>query len=94
MFGCIYPDMCIAYSFACISPDMCIAYTLVLSSIQVIQGFIHDGHKDLINKLKNKKHIAACSLPVVFMDDKFEQYFQIVYFDVRLLCIALTPAQT
>ena len=41
MFGCIYTDMCIAYSFGCISPDMCIAYTLVLSSIQVIQGFIH-----------------------------------------------------
>ena len=42
MFGCIFPDMCIAYSFGCISLDMCIAYTLVLSSIQVIQGFIHD----------------------------------------------------
>ena len=55
MFGCIYPDMCIVYSFGCISPDMCIAYsfgsispdmyiayTLVLSSIQVVQGFIHD----------------------------------------------------
>jgi hypothetical protein len=72
MFGCIYPDMCIAYSFGCISPDMCIAYTLVLSSMQVIQGFIHDDHKDLINKYKNNKHIATCSPPVVFMDDKFE----------------------
>ena len=50
MFGCIFPDMCIAYSFGCISLDMCIAYTLVLSSIQVIQGFIHDDHEDLINK--------------------------------------------
>ena len=41
--------------FGCIYPDMCIAYTLVLSSlvvfyIQVIQGFIHDDHEDLINK--------------------------------------------
>jgi hypothetical protein len=40
--------------FGCISPDMCIAYTLILSSlvvfIQVIQGFIHDDHEDLINK--------------------------------------------
>ena len=40
----------------CISPDMCIAYTLVgfvfIGSlyIQVIQGFIHDDHDDLINK--------------------------------------------
>jgi hypothetical protein len=40
--------------------------------MQVIQGFIHDDHKDLINKYKNKKHIATCSPPVVFMDDKFE----------------------
>jgi hypothetical protein len=30
IFGCIYPDMCIAYSFGCISPNMCFAYTLVL----------------------------------------------------------------
>ena len=28
--------------FGCIYPDMFIAYTLVLSSMQVIQGFIHD----------------------------------------------------
>ena len=40
--------------FGCISPDMCIAYTLVLFFgslyIQVKQGFIHDDHEDLINK--------------------------------------------
>jgi hypothetical protein len=38
LFGCIYSDMCIAYTlvlFGCISPDMCIAYTLVLSSLVV-----------------------------------------------------------
>jgi hypothetical protein len=40
--------------FGCIYPDMCIAYTLVLSSlvvfIQVMQGLMHADHEDLINK--------------------------------------------
>jgi hypothetical protein len=38
--------------FGCISPDMCIAYTLALSSFDslFIQGCIHDDHEDLINK--------------------------------------------
>ena len=54
-FSCIYPDMCIAYSFGFVwllSPDMCIAYTLALSSFDslFIQGCIHDDHEDLINK--------------------------------------------
>jgi hypothetical protein len=58
LFGCIY-RICVSHTalvlLGCISPDMCIAYTLILSSlvvyyIQVIQGFIHDDHEDLINK--------------------------------------------
>ena len=59
MFGCIYLDMCIAYSFGCISPDMCIAYTLVMSSIQVIQGFIHDDGTQFRSprKYSHDKHI-------------------------------------
>ena len=52
-----YPDMLLPTAlvlFGCISPDMCIAYTLVLSSlvvfIQVMQGLMHADHEDLINK--------------------------------------------
>jgi hypothetical protein len=74
LFGCISPDMCIAYSFGfvwlylsgyvyCIQLWFCLVAflrTCVLHTlwfvffgslyIQVIQGFIHDDHEDLINK--------------------------------------------
>jgi hypothetical protein len=42
LFGCIYPDMCIAYSFGVVFFGSLY--------IQVIQGFIHADHDDLINK--------------------------------------------
>jgi hypothetical protein len=46
--------------FGCISPDMCIAYTLVLFFgslyMQVKQGFIHDNHEDYINGKRKKNH--------------------------------------
>ena len=53
LFGCIYPDMCIAYSFGFAwlyfsGHVYCIHFGSLY--IQVIQGFIHDDHQDLINK--------------------------------------------
>ena len=42
LFGCIYPDMCIAYNFGFVF--------FGILYMQVIQGFIHDDHEDLINK--------------------------------------------
>ena len=53
LFGCIYPDMCIAYSFgfAWLHFSGHVYYIHFGSLyIQVIQGFIHDDHEDLINK--------------------------------------------
>jgi hypothetical protein len=58
VFGCIYPDMCIAYSFGFVwlhfsGHVYCIHFGFVFFGslyIQVIQGFIHDDHEDLINK--------------------------------------------
>ena len=42
LFGCISPDMCIAYSFGFVFFGSLY--------IQVMQGFIHDDQEDLINK--------------------------------------------
>jgi hypothetical protein len=58
LLGCIYPDMCIAYSFGFVwlhfsGHVYCIHFDFVLFGslyIQVIQGSIHDDHEDLINK--------------------------------------------
>jgi hypothetical protein len=55
LFGCIYPDMCIAYSFGFAwlhfsGHVYCIHFGFVFFGslyIQVIQGFIHDDHEDL-----------------------------------------------
>jgi hypothetical protein len=58
LFGCIYPDMCIVYSFGFVwlhfsGHVYCIHFGFVFLGslyIQVIQGFIRDDHEDLINK--------------------------------------------
>jgi hypothetical protein len=53
LFGCIYPDMCIAHSFGFVWLHFSGHFGFVFFGslyIQVIQGFIHDDHEDLINK--------------------------------------------
>jgi hypothetical protein len=58
LFGCIYPDMCIAYSFGFVwlhfsEHVYCIHFGVVFFGslyIQAMQDFIHDDHEDLINK--------------------------------------------
>ena len=58
LLGCFYPDMCIAYTFGFVllhfsEHEYCIYFGFVFFGslyIQVIQGFIHDDHEDLINK--------------------------------------------
>ena len=58
LFGCIYPNMCIAYRFGFVWLQFsghvyCIHFGFVFCCslyIQVIQGFINDDHEDLINK--------------------------------------------
>ena len=58
LFGCMYPDMCIAYIFGFVwlhfsGHENCIHVGFVFFGslyIQVIQGFIHDDHEDLIKK--------------------------------------------
>ena len=58
VFGCIYSDMCIAYSNGFVWLHFsgyvyCIHFAFVLFGsldIQVMQGCIHDDHEDLINK--------------------------------------------
>ena len=57
-FGCIYPDMCIAYNNGFVwlhfsEHVYCIHFAFVFFGsldIQVMQGWIHDDHEDLINK--------------------------------------------
>ena len=58
LFGCMYPDMCIAYIFGFVWLHFsghvnCIDVGFVFFGslyIQVIQGFIHYDHEDLIKK--------------------------------------------